>query len=74
MVSTGTVMCTFFRKSCTENAAGPGTYRVVPFDMLHVLHASAFGINFALLDASDPAEDGAACSAGEMNHGTCSDY
>ena len=74
MILAGTVMCTFFRKACTENVAGTGTHRDVPLDMLQVLRACAFGIVFALLGASDPAGDGAACSAGEMNHGTCSDY
>ena len=42
--------------------------------MLHALRAGTFGIVFALLGDSDPAEDGAACSVGEVDHGTCSDY
>jgi hypothetical protein len=47
---------------------------LLPLDMLHTLGSSAFGIVFALLRFSDPAEDGAACSVGEMNQGTCSDH
>jgi hypothetical protein len=74
MILAGTVMCTFFRTSCTENVAETETLRDVPLDMLHALRASAFGIVFALLGGSDPAEDGAACSVGEMNQGTCSDH
>jgi hypothetical protein len=42
--------------------------------MLHALHAYALGIILALLVAGAPAEDGAACSAGEMNHGPCADH
>jgi hypothetical protein len=67
-------MCTFFRKSCTENAAGTTTHRDIPLDMLHARRASAVGIVFALLEASDLTKDGTACSAGEINHGTRSDY
>ena len=70
----GTVMCTFFRKACTKNVAETRTPRDVPLDMLHALRAGTFGIIFALLGDSNPAEDGAACSVGEMDHGTCSDY
>ena len=67
-------MCTFFRRSCTENVAETGMHRDVPLDMLHALRSGAFGIVFALLRSSDPAEDGAVCRVGEMDHGTCSDY
>ena len=74
MILAGTVMCTFFRKACTENVAETGTPRDVLLDMLHDLRAGAFGIVFALLEVSDLTKDGTACSAGEMNHGTCSDY
>ena len=54
--------------------AETGTPRDVPLDMPHALRAGAFGIVFALLRFSHPAEDGAACSVGEMDHGTCADY
>ena len=74
MILAGTVMCTFFRKVCTENVAETRTPRDVPLDMLHALRAGAFGILFALLGGSDPAEDGAACSVGGVDHGTCADY
>src|SRR4030095_4043989 len=70
----GTVMGSFFRKSGTENVAETGTPRDVPLDMPHALRAGAFGIVFALLGSSDPAEDGAACSVGEVDHGKSADY
>jgi hypothetical protein len=74
MILAGTVMCTFFRKACTENVAETRTPRDVSLDMPHALRAGAFGIVFALLGSSDPAEDDAACSVGEMDHGTCANY
>jgi hypothetical protein len=49
-------------------------HRDGPLGMLPALRTGAFGIILALLGASDPTDDGAACSAGEMNHGPCSDY
>ena len=49
-------------------------HRAVPLGIPHALRAGVFGIVFALSRAGDLAEDGAACSAGEMNHGTCFDY
>ena len=49
-------------------------HRDVPLGIPHALRAGVFGIVFALSRDGDPAEDGAACSAGEMNHGTCFDY
>ena len=70
----GAVRCTFFRRACTENVAETETHCDVPLDMLHVPRSGAFGIVFALLWVSDPAEDGAPCSVGEVNHGTCADY
>ena len=54
----GAVMCTFFRRSCTENVAETETHRAVPLAMLHALRSGAFGIVFALLGVSDSAEDG----------------
>ena len=52
MLLAGTVICTFFRKACTENVAETGTHRDVPLDLLHVLCSGAFGIIFALLGVS----------------------
>src|SRR5262245_52974922 len=38
----GAALCTFFRRSCTENVAETQTHRDVPLDMLHVFCADAF--------------------------------
>ena len=74
MILARTVTCTFFRISCTENAARTVTHRDGSLGMLHVLRAGTFGIVFALPVVGDSAEDSTVCAAGEMNYDTCSNY
>ena len=46
-------------------------YPLICFMLSVLAHLASF---LLCLGVSDPAEDGAACSVGEMNHGTCSDH
>ena len=70
----GTVRCTFFRRTYTENAAGSVACCDAALGMLHARRIDVFGIILALFGAGALAEDEATCSAGEMNRGPCADH